>query len=139
MDAFLTIEAQQTLRAVKAISPRRNAAGILIGHKRGRRFFVEKVFPVPRGFQPSLKNLEVLDAVFEGRIIGFFRINPGEKGERAFLQPFACGKLFLAIESRSSAESVLIGYLIDYDGRYVLEQIPLVLETAVPKKGRRPA
>jgi len=139
MDAFLTIEAQRTLRAVKAISPRRNAAGLLIGHKRGRRFFVEKAFPAPRGFQPSLKNLEVLDAVFEGRIIGFFRIKPGEKDERALLQPFACGKLFLAIESLSSAESILIGYLIDYDGRYVLEQIPLVLEAAGPKKGQRRA
>jgi hypothetical protein len=139
MDVFLTIEAQRTLRAVKAIAPRRNAAGLLIGHKRGRRFFVEKAFPVPQGFQPSLKNLEILDAVFEGRIIGFFRINPGEKDERTLLQPFACGKLFLAIESRSSAESVLIGYLIDYDGRYVLEQIPLVLEAAGPKKGGRRA
>ncbi|MDP2914542.1 MAG: hypothetical protein Q8O91_03725 [Candidatus Aminicenantes bacterium] len=138
MDAFLTIEAQQTLRAVKAIAPRRNAAGLLIGHKRGRRFFVEKAFPVPRGFQPSLKNLEVLDTVFEGRIIGFFHVNPGEKDERTLLQPFACGKLFLAIESRSAAASVLIGYLIDYDGRYVLEQIPITLEAALPKKGRIP-
>ena len=139
MDAFLTSEAQRTLRAVKVISSPRNAAGLLIGHKRGRRFFVEKAFPVPRGFQPSLKNLEILDAVFEGRIIGFFRIKPGEKDERSLLQQFACGKLFLAIESRSSAESILIGYLIDYDGRYVLEQIPLVLEAAGPKKGGRRA
>jgi hypothetical protein len=136
MDAFLTIEAQQTLRAVKAISPRRNAAGLLIGHKRGGRFFIEKAFPGPQGFQPTPKTLAVLDAVFEGRIIGFFRVNPGEKDERALLQPFACGKFLLTIESRSSAESLLIGYLIDYDGRYVLEQIPIVPEKVLPQKKR---
>ena len=53
MDAFLTIEAQQALRAVKAVSPRRNAGGLLVGHKRGKRFFIEKAFPVPQNFQPS--------------------------------------------------------------------------------------
>lgn len=136
MDAFLTIEAQQTLRAVKAISPRRNAAGLLVGHKRGKRFFIEKAFPVPRNFQPSLKNLVILQEIFNGRLIGFFLLNPSEKDERALLQPFACGKMFLAIESRSPAESILIGYLIDYDGRYILEQIPVILEASAPR-GKR--
>jgi len=136
MDAFLTIEAQQALRAVKAISPRKSAGGLLIGHKRGRRFFVEKAFPAPSGFTPSPGSLAVLDSVFDGRIIGFFRFNPGEKDERDLLQPFACGKLFLAVESRSKAESVLIAYLIDYDGCFLLEQIPLRLETTPPPKKR---
>jgi len=136
MDAFLTIEAQQALRAAKAISPRKGAAGLLIGHKRGRRFFVEKAFPAPSGFKPTPENLTILDALFDGRIIGFFRVNPVERDERAVLRPFACGKLFLSIESRSAAESVLISYLIDYDGRFVLEHIPLELEAASSPKRR---
>ena len=84
---------------------------------------------MPQNFQPSPKNLVILHEIFNGRIVGFFRFNPAEKDERVLLQPFACGKMFLAVESRSPAESILIGYLIDYDGRYILEQIPVILET----------
>mgnify|MGYP001032597025 CR=1 FL=1 len=134
MDAFLTVGAWQTLRAVKSASLRKNAAGLLIGHKRGGRFFVEKAFPVPCGFKPSFRNLDVLDAIFEGKIIGFFHFNPGEKDETKYLQPFACGKLFLAIDFFSSRKSVLIGYVIDYDGQYEFEPIPVILEKSSLKK-----
>jgi hypothetical protein len=138
MDAFLTVGAWQMLRAVKSTALRKNVAGLLLGHKRGGRFFVEKAFPVPQGFKPSFKNLDVLDAIFEGKIIGFFHFNPGEKDERKYLQPFACGKFFLAIDSLSSGKSILIGYVIDYDGQYEFDLIPVILEKSSPKKGRAP-
>ena len=128
MDAFISLEAQQALRAIKSIAPGRSVSGLLLGHKRGRRFVVERAFPAPAGFKPSPKNLDLLDAIFEGKIIGFFQFRPDEKKERALLQPSACGKFFLTLDSLPSGQSLLIGYLIDYDGRFELEPIRVTME-----------
>ena len=128
MDAFISMEAQQALRAIKSIAPGKSVSGLLLGHKRGRRFVVERAFPAPSGFKPSPKSLHLLDGIFEGKIIGFFQFHPDERKERAFLQPAACGKLFLAIDSLPSGQSLLIGCLIDYDGRFELEPIRVTLE-----------
>ncbi len=128
MDAFISLEAQQVLRAIKSIAPGKSASGLLIGHKRGRRFIVGRAFPAPAGFKPSPKSLHLLDGIFEGKIIGFFQFRPDEKKERAFLQPSSCGKLFLTIDALPSGQSLLIGCLIDYDGRFELEQIPVTME-----------
>lgn len=128
VDAFISMEAQQALRAIKSIAPGKSVSGLLIGHKRGRRFVVERAFPAPAGFKPSLKSLHLLDGIFEGKIIGFFQFHSDEKKERAFLQPSACGKFFLAIDSLPSGQSLLIGCLIDYDGRFELEPILVTME-----------
>ena len=70
MDAYLTQEARQFLTAISLMSSR--ASGLLLGHLRGHRFFVEKVFPFPKNSSISLKKLLRLQHHFQDSIIGFF-------------------------------------------------------------------
>ena len=97
MDAYLSQEACQSLNVINLISSSSISDGLLIGHKRGPRFFVEKILPSPPGFFPSLKKYHELDQLFNGKLLGFFSFNPDEKKIKKILAPFACGKLFLKI------------------------------------------
>ncbi len=79
MDAYLSQEACQSLNVVNLISSSSTSDGLLIGHKRGHRFFAEKILPSLPGFFPSLKKYHELDQLFNGKLLGFFSFNPDEK------------------------------------------------------------
>jgi hypothetical protein len=128
MDGYLTSEALQALNALNAMAPGKKLSGFLIGHKRGHRFFVEKIFPAPLGFRLNFKNFSRLDRLFQDNVIGFYSLGAGEKQGKKLFQPFACGKMYL--DGRRSGRKNLRfkASLIDFKGGFVLEPIKLILE-----------
>lgn len=125
MDAYLSEETYQSLAALILISSRSSSDGFLIGHKRGHRFFVEKIFPSTPGFFPSLKKYHELDQLFNGKLLGFFSFNPDEKKIKKILVPFACGKLFLEISSNQQKKMTIKSYVIDYENEFLLLPVKL--------------
>jgi len=125
MDAYLSEETYQSLAALILISSRSSSDGFLIGHKRGHRFFVEKIFPSTPGFFPSLKKYHELDQFFNGKLLGFFSFNPDEKKIKKILAPFACGKLFLEINLSRQKKMTIKSYVIDYENEFFLLPVGL--------------
>jgi len=129
MDAYLSREVYQSLKALKLISSRSASEGFLLGHKRGHRFFVEKIFPSMKGFFPSLKKYQELDQLFDGKVLGFFSFNPDEKNIKKILAPYACGKLFLKIILNEQETMTIQPYVIDYENVFFLFPIKLKSHT----------
>ena len=125
MDAYLSQEAYQSLNVINLISSSSSSDGLLIGHKRGHRFFVEKIFPSTPGFFPSLKKYHELDQLFNGKLLGFFSFNPNEKKIKKILAPFACGKLFLEISSNQQKKMTIKSYVVDYENEFFLLPVGL--------------
>lgn len=152
VDVFLSADAQRTLQAVRVLSPAKCASGLLLGHKRAGRFFVETAFPAPAGFRPDSQNFPTLSANFQGRIIGFFLMGGSAADRRAFLQPLACGRCIVTVAPSNSRDSAGRGspniakrnshdiarrepgaiafraFAIDYDGRFRLDPINVIVE-----------
>lgn len=127
MDAYLTQEAQQFLKAAGLVSNR--SSGLLLGHLRGHRFFVEKVFPFPKNSSISLNKLIQLHHHFQDSIIGFFSFQSDDKTLNRFMTPFSMGKLFLKIELKE--EMIFQPFSIEYADKFFLS--PLTLKIS-PKK-----
>jgi len=125
MDSYLSQEAYKSLTALNIISSSSSSDGLLIGHRRGHRFFVEKIFPSLPGFFPSLKKYHELDQLFNGKLLGFFSFNPDEKKLKKILAPFACGKLFLEISSNQQKKMTIKSYVIDYENEFFLLPVGL--------------
>ena len=125
MDAYLSREAYESLRALKLISSRSTSEGFLLGHKRGHRFFVEKIFLSMPGFFPSLQKYQELNQLFDGKLLGFFSFNPDEKNVKKILAPFACGKLLLQIKLNTQKKMTIQPYVIDYENEFFLLPIKL--------------
>jgi len=125
MDSYLSQEAYKSLTALSIISSSSSSDGLLIGHKRGHRFFVEKIFPSLPGFFPSLRKYHELDQLFNGKLLGFFSFNPDEKKLKKILAPFACGKLFLEISSNQQKKMTIKSYVIDYENEFFLIPVRL--------------
>jgi len=125
VDAFISREAYQALQALNLIFPGSSSEGLLIGHKRGGQFFVEKIFPSLAGFFPSLEKYNQLDQLFEGRLIGFFSFKPEEKKVKKILVPFACGKLFLKLIPKGEKKLNIQSFVIDYEKKFFLAPIQL--------------
>lgn len=125
MDAYLAAEAHQALKALGSLSAKPDLSGFLIGHKRGHRFFVEKIFPLPKGFRPTLENYHGLNQLLGGKIIGFFAFPAEAKHRQRLLQPFVCGKLFLGVRLNKRGILNFQSLVIDYDDRFFAAPIKL--------------
>ena len=125
MDAYLSEETYQSLAALILIYSRSSSDGFLIGHKRGHRFFVEKIFPSTPGFFPSLEKYHELDQLFDGKLLGFFSFKPDEKKIKKLLAPFACGKIFLDINLSRQKKMTIKSYVIDYKNDFFLFPVEL--------------
>jgi hypothetical protein len=125
MDAYLAAEAHQALKALGSLSAKPDLSGFLIGHKRGRRFFVEKIFPLPKGFRPTLEHYHGLNRLLDGKIIGFFAFPADAKDRQSLLHPFACGKLFLGVRLNNKGTLNFQSLVIDYHDRFFTTPIEL--------------
>lgn len=125
MDAYLSREARQSLTALCLLSSNSIPDGFLIGHKRGHRFFVEKIFPSQGGFFPSLEKYQELDKLYEGKILGFFSFRPNENKIKKILAPFAYNKLFLEINLNTQKKMAIKPYIIDFNREFLLVSIKL--------------
>jgi hypothetical protein len=131
VDAYITAEALQILEALDALNPRRRRSGVLIGHKRGRRFIVERILPAPANFDPKPAVLGRLDEIFAGKAVGFFSSGDLTRTRAGLRQPLAAGRLLLATESRRRARRVK-AWAVDFDGRFRFIPIPVILEGEHP-------
>lgn len=123
MDVYLSREARQHLKAVLVISSKIH--GFLIGHKRGHRFFVEKILPSSKSSSLSLQKQLQLNKLFEERIIGFFSFNADKGLLDRILVPHATGKLFLKIMPTEQDRLNIKPFVIDYDERFHLLPIKI--------------
>lgn len=129
MDAYLTAEARQSFEALNALAPGQKHFGFLIGHKRGHRFIVEKIFPAPAGFKIDPGNILRLDELFAGRAIGFYASGDVARLKAGLRQPAAAGRLLLAVRTARRAPAIK-AYAIDFDGRFRFIPLPLISEEA---------
>ncbi len=96
MDVLITPEARREVEALRIVRPAPATWGALIGHKRGFRFIVEKIFPAgSRRVLPNGRLLDELDRVWRGRIIGLYAVRPGTAFKKAVLGPAWYGKLII--------------------------------------------
>ena len=124
MDAYLSKEALQTLSAQALLPINKRSDGLLIGHKRGPRFFVEKVIPTQKGFFPSLEKYFALNRHYDDKVLGFFSFQPDEKKLKKILAPFAFGKLLLKVRVDSRGNITVDPFVIDYEKDFHLNPIP---------------
>jgi hypothetical protein len=127
MDAYLGAEAAAGLAAEALERSGKRCRGLLLGHRRGPRYFVERAFPLRGGAFPSETRFRELDRIFGGRIIGFYASGDGGRGSSSILRPFAYGKLYLWIAGLSarSRRPVVKPHVIEYDQAFFLSPIPL--------------
>ncbi len=123
MDAYLSEEAYNSLEALNMVKGDQD--GLLLGHMRGHRYFVEKIFPTQKGFFSSQDQLLSLNHHFCDRVIGFFSFNPNEGKAKKILAPITQGKLYLSIFSRGDNALEIRSYRIDYEDRFFLSPIRL--------------
>jgi len=125
MDAYLSQEAYQSLSALSLISSRSNPDGLLIGHKRGHRYFVEKILPSLKGFFSSVEKYFATNELLDEKVLGFFSFKKEEKKIEKILTPFAYGKLFLEIHLNKKKRMDIKSYIIDYEHEFFLSPIKL--------------
>jgi hypothetical protein len=123
MDAYLSEEAYRALEALNMV--RGNQDGLLLGHLRGHRFFVEKILPTQKGFFSSQEQYLSLNQHFGDRVIGFFSFNPEKKKAKKILAPITQGKLYLSINSQGGDSLDIRSYRIDFQDQFFLSPIRL--------------
>ncbi len=121
MDVYLSQETRQSLRALNLMSSK--SSGYLIGHKRGNRFFIEKIFSCSINFPGSIEKHIQLNKIFEDKLIGFFSFNTDDKKKKTLLAPFFTGKLFLEIKSDKQKTPSIIPYVIEYENEFFLKEL----------------
>lgn len=127
MDAYLSKEAYHFLSGLQHLSPDITRDGLLIGHKIGHRFIIEKIFPTQKGFFSSLENYIAVDKHFEGKLVGFYTFQPAEKKMKKILKPFAFGQLFLEVRTTQKKKMEIKSYLIEYEKGFFLIPVELTL------------
>ena len=132
MDAYLSGEAHQSLTVLSLMHPSSIPDGFLIGHKRGHRFFVERISSSMKGFFPSLKKYHEMDKLFDGKLIGFYSYTIDEKKIKKILAPFAFVKLFLEISLDPQKKMIIKSFVIDHEKNFVL--LPVKLNISKQKR-----
>ena len=85
MDVYIGAEAAAALAAEALTSSGPSLRGLLLGHRRGPRYFVERAFPLRGKAFPAETRFRELDRAFGGRVIGFYERKTTLS--RYFLQP----------------------------------------------------
>jgi len=116
------------------LRPKPSAWGLLIGHRRGHRVFVERFLPGGAGAGlPEPERLDEIDRGLGRRLVGFYAIRPAAALERKLLAPYFCGRLFLDIRSAKSGP-LIKPYVVRFDRVFSFDPVGLM---AGPK-GREP-
>jgi len=127
MDVLITREAELGIISMNALlRPKSPAWGLLLGHKRGPRFFVERILPAGgAGEVPDIGRLEDLNRLWEERIIGLFAVRPSAAFKRVVTGPYFYGKLFVAIRPAKKGFSVKPS-VVEFDRKFFLSAIPRI-------------
>jgi hypothetical protein len=124
VDALILPEARLEIEALRALRPEPSTWAFLIGHKRGHRAIVERVFPAGSGGRlPDERALAGLEAVWPGRVVGLLAVRPAAAFKKAVLGPAWYGKLVLLAAGPAKAP-VLRSFAVEFDRRFTLAPIP---------------
>ena len=136
MDVLITPDARREIEALKALRPQPSVWGFLVGHKRGPRFIVEKVFPAGSGrVLPSERLVAELDRVWPGRAIGLFALRPNVAFKKAILGPAWYGKLVIHL-SLSAGTAAVRPFVVEFGRKFSLVRIPLAAAVKAKTDGR---
>jgi hypothetical protein len=134
VDVLITPEAKREVEALRAFRPRPGTWGVLVGHRRGPRFIVEKVATAgDPGTVPGEDLLERLDAVWPGRTIGLIAVRPGAAFRKAARGPAWYGKLVLELAGTVRAP-VVRPFVVEFERSFFLD--PIAFAPAVKEKDR---
>jgi hypothetical protein len=125
MDVYLTREALLQLQAVDIFS--RRGEGLLIGHKRGHRFFVEYVLAVPRALTASAAKRQRVKALLEDSFLGHFCFAEAEAYLKRALVPGLVGTVLLVVDHNPAQKSMFKAYTVEFDGTYRLAPLNVKL------------
>jgi hypothetical protein len=124
VDALILPDARLEIEALRALRPEPSTWAFLIGHKRGHRIIVERVFPAGRGGRwPNERTLAGLEAIWPGRVVGLLAVRPLAGLKKAVLGPAWYGKLVLLAGGPAKAP-VLRPFAVEFDGGFTLAPIP---------------
>lgn len=133
VDVLITADAFLDIRTLVLLGPKPPAWGLLIGHKRGRRVFVERVFPAgPGAALPAPVRLEETDRTLGRRLVGLYAVRPSPAFKESVLGPYFYGRVFLDIRVAKN-RSKLKPYVIEFDQSFFLAPVRLA---ARPKGGK---
>ena len=122
---FITPEARREIEALRIARPAASTWGFLIGHKRGFRFIVEKVFTAGSGRAlPDERVLAGLDRIWPGGVIGLFAVRLNAAFKKAVLGPAWYGKLVLDLGSSARKQSVR-PFVVEFEQRFFLAPVTL--------------
>lgn len=124
MDVTIFPAARDTFSALDINGSLYKTSGVLLGHQRGRRFFIENAAAMGKSLSSPVRRFYELDRLYNGSILGFFTSGADQTSFRKVLAPFACGLVFLNIVSGEKGP-VFETYMIDYEGDFALVPIPL--------------
>jgi hypothetical protein len=123
VDVLLTPAARLEIEALRALRPEPSSWAALLGHKRGFRFVVERVFAAGTGRRPpDDRTLAGLEGIWPGRVVGLLAVRPGPSLRRAVLGPAWYGKLIL-VSSGPAKAPVLSPYAVEFDRRFYLDPV----------------
>jgi hypothetical protein len=123
MEVYLSEEALESLSALRLVLSDATTDGLLIGHRRGHMFFVERIFPSCRGFFSSEKIFISLIELFNNKILGFYSFQADQKKINKILAPISYGKLFLSIEINKNGQMVIKPFVIEHEKKFFLVPI----------------
>jgi hypothetical protein len=123
MDIYLTRRALLQIEALTIISE--GGEGILCGHKRGGRYFVEDVLSVQGVFAATPERMGRLRDLLQESFLGYFILDRREDRSGDLLGPGAVGKVLLDIRSRPEKKPSLTASVFDYDGAFRLLPIKI--------------
>jgi hypothetical protein len=124
VDALILPEARLEIEALRALRPKPSTWAVLIGHKRGHRAIVERVFPAGNGgHPPDERTLSALESIWPGRVVGLLAVRPGAAFKKAVLGPAWYGQLLL-FAGGPAKSPVLRPFTVEFGRRFTLAPIP---------------
>ncbi len=126
MDVYLSRQALLQIEALSLISPA--SEGILCGHKKGQRFFVENILSAVGVFAAPPERMRRLQDLLQESFLGFFSLDLSEEKGDGVLGPSSVGKVFLDIRSRTEKKPTMSASVFDYDGTFRLLPVKIKKE-----------
>lgn len=125
MEVYLSLQAQKDFKLLQAMDSDSRGEGLLLGHKSGGRYFVERIFSTPNYPFPSLEKYLSMEQLFNGQILGFFSFSSKKEKPEKILAPVAYRKLFLQVESQKK-NLKFNSFIIEYDHNFFLAPVKLI-------------
>lgn len=123
MEVYLSKDVLESFAAICFLLVDSNTDGILIGHKRGHMFFVERILQTQRSFFSSEKKFLSLNKQLDHRILGFYSFKTDQRKIKKILAPFAYGKVFLRISIDKKGRLEIKPFVIEHEKNFYLSPI----------------